>query len=213
MATWPPRLVHLSGGLRALDDRSTVRVEIAPGIPVLDFPAPNFHELYAFLRRLGMTVVGVDFINDMAVRGADARDWQTASPLGGFRALHEFRGWSEVRHAASVDKDDALRSAASRCQTYIRLLQLRILGLSESYNAALRGWYLSGGKRDHLHSSGFLSLIDAAVHAFLADAASFRDLLVEVVWSEVLKKPTPVRKIRALSLRQRMTSTRWYNQS
>jgi hypothetical protein len=43
----------------------------------------------------------------------------------------------------------------------------------------------------------FRRYIDAAIHAFVGDAASFRDLLAETTWRLVLRGTEPVRKLSA----------------
>jgi hypothetical protein len=86
---------------------------------------------------------------------------------------------------------------SGRFKAYHRLLTLRIGDLSEAYRHCLFGQMFDlQGKRQHppdrqLFSNGFQPRLEAAVHAWLADAAGLRDLIAEAVWRLVLKDAEP----------------------
>lgn len=183
----PPRLVHLLGGLHVLDDCSgRATIQTGPDAISGHFPAPPYPNLYATLRSLGLIPIGVEFVNDLSIRGLDAPDWECLWVPGGFRAKDERRAWGDVRTAALKDKNGPVIDLASRSITYVELLGIRILDLSIAYNQMLRAWRLTRGEPGHFFSNTFQRNIDAAVHAFVADAASYRDLIAEIVWRLVL---------------------------
>lgn len=167
-------------------------------MPVLEFPAPEYAYVGAHLRGLGFDVVGIEFVSHRTITKESAPDWTCISPNGEPRARLERQAWAEVRHAASRDNDTVSRYAAARAQTYVGLLGIRSWEVSSSYNNALNSWYLGGAQRGRLYSNGFLSRIDAAVHAFIADACCFRDLLAEMVSRCVLCHEKPVTTLSGL---------------
>lgn len=189
----PPRVVHLLGGLRAIDVRSEqVVVQIAPNLPVLAIKTPEYAHLYAVLSRLSLTPIGVEFPNGLTMEGRMPPDWQAFFPGMGFRLMDERNAWSNIRHSASRDGEHAIRLVASKCVTYLDLLNIRLLQLSAAYSRTLRAQMFDGGKPHGFFSNGYMREIDAAVHAFLSDAGSFRDLVAEIVWRFVLKEPGQV---------------------
>lgn len=148
------------------------------------FAAPKYAELYQSLISLGLVPIGAEFVYDQSYRGMDAPDWECAAPAGGFQMLAERRIWSDIRTAAFTDGNRLVADIASRSKTYLDLLSIRILQLSNAYNQALRA--ARDVKPDHFFGNRFQPYIDAALHAFVADAASFRDLIAETVWRTIL---------------------------
>lgn len=188
----PPRVIHLSGGLVAHDNRlGSVSVNFNNGPAIFGFASNEYAQVYQQLISLGFNIVGVEFATEARFTGRFVPDWQAWNPAGGFTALQEQRAWGEIRTASIKDRNTSVLSVAARFKTYIELIQLRLFDCSACYNDTLNAWRLSGSKSGMLHSDGFLARIDAAMHAFVADAAAFRDLLVEAVWLLVLKE-TPI---------------------
>jgi len=189
----PPRIVHLLGGLRAIDVRAEqVIVQIASNLPVLAIQTPAYAHLYAVLGRLGLIPIGVEFPHALTMEGRMPPDWQAFFPAMGFRLMDERNAWSNIRHSASRDGEHAIRLAASKCVTYLDLLNIRLLQLSAAYNRTLRAQMVGGGKPHGFFNNGYMREVDAAVHAFLSDAGSFRDLVAEIVWRFVLKETDQV---------------------
>lgn len=183
----PPRIVHLPGGLRAVDDLSPkIKFYHSPKTMLGEYPRPDYANLYATLKSMEMFPVGVEFVRPEAMGGLAPPDWECASPRGGFLALKERRAWDNIRHAARKDKRSDVASAAAHCRTYLDLLSLRLWQLSNAYNQMLVSAYRPGDEERLLVSTGYMRHIDAAVHAFLADAGSFRDLLGEMTWRFIL---------------------------
>jgi hypothetical protein len=183
----PPRIVHLLGGVRAVDDgQGQVVIEIAADRSLGQFQAPPYPNLYATLRGIGFIPLGCEFLNSLSLRGLDAPDWECASPAGGFLLREERLAWGNIRTAAITDKNAPVEDLASRASTYLDLLAIRIMDLSNAYNQALAAYQGTGGKIGHMFGNGFQTYIDAAIHAFVADAASYRDLIAETVWRLVL---------------------------
>lgn len=82
---------------------------------------------------------------------------------------------------------------SSRFATYHRLLAIRIREISEAYKGTLTSKLTDiDGKyrrpeKDTLFSNGSQAHIEAAIHAFLADAAALRDLIAESIWKLILR--------------------------
>ncbi|MCP1469492.1 hypothetical protein J3E64_001167 [Sphingobium sp. OAS761] len=189
----PPRVVHLLGGLRAIDVRAEqIVVQIAPNLPVLAIKTPEYAHLYAVLSRLNLTPIGVEFPHALTMEGRMPPDWQAFFPGMGFRLMDERNAWSNIRHSASRDGEHAIRLVASKCVTYLDLLNIRLLQLSAAYSRTLRAQMFDGKKPPGFFSNGYMREVDAAVHAFLSDAGSFRDLVAEIVWRFVLMEPGQV---------------------
>ncbi|HEX7822728.1 MAG TPA: hypothetical protein VF463_19165 [Sphingobium sp.] len=191
---YPRRRLHLPGGLRARDDRAgtPISLEIANDMQIARLPSPDYADLYRVLAKWKLTTVGVEFVTDETERDLRAPDWQFAAPHG-FALKDEYRAWSAISYAARRDENTDLHHAATRCSTYLDLLNLRIFQLSAAYNRMLRVWHADGRSQDDdlLISNTFLPHIDAAVHAFLADAGTLRDLASEIVWHLVMKNAAP----------------------
>lgn len=189
----PPRIVHLLGGLRAVDDGSgTIRIEVGHDQRLAQFPAPVYAQLYQNLIGCGLRPIGAEFVSLESYNGLEAPNWECASPDQGFKIREERNLWSGIRHVAIRDKLSIERDLAERATTYLDLLPIRILQLSEAYNQSLRA-YLAGGKAEFVFfQNSFGRYIDAAIHGFVADAASFRDLIAESLWKLIVKGPGQV---------------------
>lgn len=190
----PVRIVHLQGGLRAIDDRSgQIHVRVHSSRRLIRFRAPKYASLYAKLQALGFRVIGAEFITN---RGFAAPDWRFAPPKGGFTLTHECREWSNVRHTASRENKSNVVDITRRCSALLELLGIRVWQMSNAYNgaylAALSTGELPVGK---LFENTYTPHIEAAIHAFLADAASLRDLMCEFTWKHILQEQGEVRKI------------------
>jgi hypothetical protein len=193
----PPRVVHLLGGLRAIDDRADVSIQLAADQIIARFSAPDYPQLYNQLRSLNLCPIGAEFLNRRSYRGLDAPDWQCAAIEGGFNIRLARNFWAGARHAAqNVGKTD-VADLAGRASTYLDLLPIRILELSNAYNRALRSYLCDRPARDNLFfENTFRPYIDAAIHGFVADAASFRDLIAEAAWKLVLRQATGVTSLK-----------------
>ena len=184
----PARIVHLLGGLRAIDGRAeSVLIQVAPNKQLLRFATPKYEQLYATLGGLGQTAIGVEFPHPLTWQGRMAADWECFFPTLGFRVMDERRAWSNIRHSASDNGQHDEYDSSTRCVTYLDLLSIRLLELSEAYNHALREGIADESKFGQLFSNSYMREIDAAIHAFVADAGSFRDLIAEIVWKFALK--------------------------
>lgn len=186
-----PRIVHLLGGLRAVDARDgQVGIQVSLDRRLAQFAAPPYPNLYPTLSSLGLHPIGVEFVHHGSYTGIDPPDWQCASPSNGFQILAEQQAWQDIRTAAYSDKNPALADFASRTKSYLSLLPIRIFQLSEAYNRTLRRAGVI--KPGRLFDNVWRPHLEAAVHAYLADAASFRDLIAEGVWRFLLGGDTTV---------------------
>lgn len=193
----PSRIVHLLGGLRAVDARhGQVRIQVSLDKRIAQFAATPYPNLYVALTSLGLHPIGVEFVQGGSYTGMVPQDWQCISPATGFRTLAEQRAWQDVRTAAYTDKNAALADFASRAKSYLMLLPIRVFQLSDAYNRMLR---LAGSlKPEQLFDNVWQPHLDAAIHAYLADAASFRDLIAEGVWRYLLGGDASVKTLASL---------------
>ena len=186
----PPRIVHLPGGLRAVDDRSgKCTVQLGRGQIFGSFPTSEYANLYSELIALSLTPLGCEFVNAASYQGLQPPDWEVASPGNGFLILEERNEWNNVRFAQSNDGNLEIADIAARTSTYLQLLGIRLLQLSQAYNNMLTCWSQNQGRETgHLIDNTYMTYVDAAVHGFAADAASFRDLIAESIWRLVLHR-------------------------
>ena len=195
----PPRIIHLPGGLRALDDGSdTISVQVSTTMQLARFDAPPYAQLYSILAGLGLSAIGVEFVNASTYAGHYPPDWEIAAPTGGFVVMEERNQWRSIRHAAHTAGDHALADMAARSASYLSLMAIRLIELSNRYNLMLANWMRGDRKPGRLFGDLNLPYIDAAIHAFVADAGSYRDLLAEITWRVVLGKTPKIRKLAKL---------------
>lgn len=159
----------------------------------MNFEAPEYAKLYATLQSLGFRVIGVEFITN---HGFSAPNWRFASSDGQFRLACERREWSNVRHTAWRENKTNVVDITKRCTALLELLGIRVFQMSNAYNGAHLAATNDGELPDGaLFNNTYTCHIEAAIHAFLADAASLRDLICEFTWSHVLQNEGEVRKI------------------
>jgi hypothetical protein len=189
------RVIHLTGGHRAYDiGEEKVRVGPDHRRHLLTIPTQPYEKLYRALGSIGLQPVGVDFLPGPGVEAMHLPpDFQTFSLSSGFAALSGARAWSDVKNVPEQNTPDIL-DIASRFRTYHRLLTLRVREISEAYRDCLLAQLtdIDGSYKapndGTLFSNGFQVHIEAALHAFLADAAGFRDLIAEATWRLVLRE-------------------------
>ena len=195
----PPRIIHLPGGLRALDGGSdTISVQVNTTMQLARFDAPPYAQLCSILAGLGLSTIGIEFVNASTYAGHYPPDWEIAAPTGGFVAMEERNQWRSIRHAAHTAGDHALADMAARSASYLSMMAIRLIELSNRYNLMLANWMRGDRKPGRLFVDLNLPYIDAAIHAFVADAGSYRDLLAEITWRVVLGKTPKIRKLAKL---------------
>lgn len=185
------RIVHLLGGLRAIDlNDEQVWIEVVPGRKFGSFATPPYNQLFQILDHHGFETIGADFLTNHAGFEGAPPDWQPFHSSKGCYAMDAERAWARVRYAASKAGNADLENLASKAKTYLRLLPLRLRQLSEAYNftvaRAITGH--STVKIGNHFDNEWGSYVDAAIHAFLSDAGAFRDVLSEIVWRLILGK-------------------------
>jgi hypothetical protein len=172
-------------------------IGVDPGAIFARTPTLPYQEVYRGLAMTGLQVIGVEFITHVSqLQGLAPPDFETFIPEVGFPAMQGQHAWSDVKNILHQRTPEILDISA-RFKTYHRLLTLRIGDLSDAYRRCLFGQVFDlKGRRQHppdrqLFSNGFQPRLEAAVHAWLADAAGLRDLIAEAVWRLVLKDPKP----------------------
>lgn len=183
------RIVHLAGGLRAVDlNQDKVWIEVAPNYRLANFPTPPYPQLYEALQRAGFRPIGVDFLTNHALSEGAPPDWEVFRGGRGMYAMEAERAWGNVRHAASKSGNSTLETLASKTRTYLRLVPMRLRQLSDAYNLSLARAVSkpSPVELGNLFNNEWTVHIDAAIHAFLADAGALRDVLSEIIWRAIL---------------------------
>lgn len=195
----PPRLLHLPGGLRLLDERTDkIVLQLHARKPYATLASPEYSQVYATVAQIGLPTIGVEFPTLDTLRGVAAPDWQVASPSQGFALRAERNAWSQVRMLAQREGRESDADLANRAVTYLDLAAIRLLDLSNSYSRVLIAFDHDSDARQKigiLYRDGFVTALEAAIHAFAADAASFRDLIVEAAWGLLKLGNQKVRKI------------------
>jgi len=190
----PRRVVHLKGGLRAVDDGSgKCFIQLHRKAVFGSFATTEYPKLYSELSSLGLTVFGCEFVSAGSYQDLYPPDWEVASPRDGFRILNERNQWNNIRSAKTKAGDFDTADLAARTSTYLQLLSVRLLHLSEAYNKMLNCWAQNQNRQTgDLIDNPYMTYVDAAVHGFVADAASFRDLIAESIWRLVLLQQADV---------------------
>ena len=141
------------------------------------------------LNGLSLAPLGCEFVNEASYQGLQPPDWEITSPKGGFAILAERNDWNNVRSAKIKIGEFETADIAARTSTYLKLLAIRLLQLSQAYNNMLICWAESPTQlTGHLIDNAYMNYVDAAVHGFVADAASFRDLIAESIWRLFLRR-------------------------
>jgi hypothetical protein len=183
------RIVHLAGGLRAIDlNQDKVWIEVTPEYRLANFPTPPYPQLYQALQQGGFRPIGVDFLVNHAFSDGAPPDWEVFRGGKGVYAMTAERAWSGVRYAASKSGNATLETLSSKTRTYLRLVPMRLRQLSEAYNLSLAQAVSkpTAVELGNLFDNEWTRHIDAAIHAFLADAGALRDVLSETIWRTVL---------------------------
>lgn len=187
------RIVHLTGGYRAYDfGESEIRVGLDFQRYMLAIPNQPYNDVFAALESIGLQVIGTDFISSPSQQEMHLPpDFQTVTLHSGFAALWGERSWSDVKNV-QAQRTRMILDISGRFATYHRLLTLRIREMSEAYRGGILaqltdidGKYKKPNEGD-LFDNGFQNYIEAAIHAFLADAAALRDLIAEAAWKLIL---------------------------
>lgn len=183
------RIVHLAGGLRAVDlNQDKVWIEVTPGYRLGSFPTPPYPQLYHALHQVGFRPIGVDFLTNHSFSDGAPPDWEVFRGGSGMYAMVAERAWSGVRYAASKSGSASLEALSSRTRTYLRLVPMRLRQISEAYNLSLARAISkpTAVELGNLFNNEWTGHIDAAIHAFLADAGALRDVLSETIWRTIL---------------------------
>lgn len=195
----PPRLLHLPGGLRLLDERKEkIVLQLHAGKTYATIATPEYSLVYATVAQIGLPTIGVEFPTLDTLRGVAAADWQAASPSKGFALRAERNAWTQVRTLAQSEGREFDADLANRASTYLDLAAIRLFDLSNCYSRVLIAFDHDSDARQKigfLYHDGFVTALEAAIHAFAADAASFRDLIIEAAWRLLKLGDQPVRKI------------------
>lgn len=195
----PPRLLHLPGGLRLLDERTEkIVLQLHASRAYATIAAPEYSQVYSAVAQIGLPTIGVEFPTLDTLRGVAAPDWQVASPSQGFALRAERNAWAQVRVLAQKEGQELDADLAIRAATYLDLAAIRLFDLSNCYSRVLIAFDHDSDARQKigsLYRDGFVTALEAAIHAFAADAACFRDLIVEAAWRLLKLGDQPVRKI------------------
>ncbi|MEQ8433341.1 MAG: hypothetical protein RIA71_03805 [Oceanicaulis sp.] len=186
------RFVHLLGGLRAFD---VMAPEVEIGVDTLKchvkFKRPQYANLFHAINSFNLKVIGCEFIDGQEeILEIQPRDW-LLSHQSGWSIKFVQQEWSNISYKASQEGKLRLASVSERIRTYLRLIELRVKKISDAYHNTLRAHLYPGPveKAPYIGMFGnqWLIEIDAAVHSFLADAGTLRDVLAEAIWIVLLQ--------------------------
>jgi len=183
---WPAsRILHLYGGCRAINTFGPT-VELYPpplGGNKLQFQLANYPSIYSILEKKGLSILGVDFFsNTWELKGLIPPDWRTyhrrePTSWSGFNATTI---WSNIGTAAFNRKDGLLWDLASRISYQIRVCNLRLREVSESYNNQLcKCIKRNSFKFGDMFMDGYTLPLYMSLHTFLIDTCILRDSLAE----------------------------------
>lgn len=185
------RAVHLLGGLQAEDfDGDTVDIVVDGCAPILQFARPPFRELYSALEKRGFQPIGVRIIEEAADgNGLNPANWHAWKTPRGLVGREIIQAWSDLLRCKEARADESIGELAAKLSAYLRLCNIRLFQLAMAYHDMLRHKLTSDGvpAMGTLFSNPWTLYVDAAIHAYLADAAALRDALAEAVWRLVLK--------------------------
>lgn len=145
------------------------------------------------LEGMGFQPIGVQFIHSRdELQGLAPTNWHPWKTPVGFDGRQIGHDWANVRSKFLKEGAPVGASIAGKIRTYLRLLSLRLRHLSDAYHVTLRyrlvGMASDGAPEPGMFSNLWKDEIDAAIHAFCSDAASFRDALAEACWKLILRK-------------------------
>lgn len=184
------RIFHILGGLRAVDNgRGDICVGVASNPRLCAIARPPKKQLYTVMCEANLQPIGGEIIYHLAQTiGAMPPTWET-SYNGRTKAKDARVMWANIRADTARRGQREICDLAGRITTYLELLSIRIRQLSDAYNATLNAHLINQSSiKPGLFSTIYMVEIEAALHAFFADAASFRDLLAESCWRLVLRQ-------------------------
>lgn len=195
------RVVHLHGGLRALNDRSP-EVRLSPrkapkgASPVLTLSAYGL--LFSELSQEGFAVLGCDFLsrtNQLLRR--EPPQWLMFGGSKAWVIRTEHDAWSGVAHAAAMGRDLALGDLARRIQHHLRVCEWRLWQLSDAYHNLL----IANLAREPLEYGKWQLdewswRIYAGLESFFTDACIVRDRFAEFASQHVFSKSLGTTKVR-----------------
>jgi hypothetical protein len=207
-ASQPVRLLHLPGGLRLLDMRTDkIAIQLNAKKIYATIQTPDYPQVYNTVADIGLPAIGVEFPTHATLQGVHAPDWQPFFPSQGFAILNERDAWSQVKTLAQRERREGDADLAKRMATYLDLAAFRLFDLSNSYGRVLTTFDHDRDARQkigHMFANSFGTALEAAIHAFAADAASLRDLIVEAAWTLLGLGGSPAPKIRGFLKQYRL---------
>jgi hypothetical protein len=197
---WPTagRLVHLTGGLHALNRPQSRDVSIyalSPGAEehaLCNFNILEYHSLFMELNNIGLMPFGVAFYTYRqqfeAIDPPEIRHFSTSSKYGNWLVEKAVQTWSQIRNTA-VDQlcDVQLMDLCQRITFELRAANLKWFEISSAYNQVLNKVVREAKFKDSLpFNDGNTFVVYVSIHSFLAEAASLRDYLAEYIANHIL---------------------------
>ncbi len=187
----PVRIVHLQGGLRAIDQcEDHIAIQCSAKLPLAKTKRPAYKQLYSFLKGSGFSVIGVQMLlYQEHYDGLEHPEFETVSLPDAFagRACRQY--WSGLAQHAEASGHAVAADIGQQTLTYLHLLNIRLNEVSDAYSFALRKLIARDDSSPSTCISDFnLYRIQATVHALMADAVSFRDCMAKAIWRLVLRE-------------------------
>jgi len=139
---WPAaRIIHLSGGSRAINDHDPL-VRFIPNT-INDIQVNTYGAIYGALESIGFRIIGVDFYSHVyEVEGTLPPNWRShyRSSNTSWPTEETVQVWRNIGHAGFKRKDGLLWDTASRIGRQLRVCDRRLRDISESYSTQLGKW-------------------------------------------------------------------------
>ncbi|MGE4299310.1 MAG: hypothetical protein AB7E47_14935 [Desulfovibrionaceae bacterium] len=201
MDQWPyaKRIMHLIGGLRAVNEAGERRLYVLPQAKegIFEVTLESYSALYKVVSQLGLTGVGVEFIKHVReVEGAMPPEWRPWFSDRSWLVWENKQAWAEISNSAHQKKQFKCADIARRIRSEIDTCQHHLLRLSKAYNQCLAAKINSNEFRanqpfDDLFSQDIFDFI----HSFLSSMGTLRDYLAEYIAEFIIAKvPSKVRQ-------------------
>ena len=188
------RLVHLLGGLRAVNLPQDDEVHLYASIPpdhdniLHSFKIAEYGQLFVALHSLGLYPLGTTFVSDPLQQEGiypptERHFYRSPRHPGPWAVWDAIQTWSQIAHqSASNDTNIPLMDLARRISFELYACSAKWFELSDAYGEVLSGQvkikeHRAGQRFDTLNSLA----VYVAIHSLLFEVSTLRDYLAEFV--------------------------------
>ena len=177
------RIAWTSGGMVAVSNPGP-EVEIVAGMGgkvIGTLKIPSSASLFPTLQQMGLTLVGVSFIQlaDEA-SGLLRPQFRAFSKTKRWLVEDMHQKWRQIAHASAKQNEMSLMDVASRIASALVYSEMRVLDLAEAYSAQLRGYlHINPAIEYQRFKDTHSSTVYKDIHALFWEMAILRDSLAE----------------------------------